>query len=252
MTPAELIGRTRVALDSPLGGHPSDRQLRDIVLEEAQHFQNRIRISQRRGDTKTIPFTLDPNVEKTLLNAPDLGVWVYAYAIDPLRSWNEPPIRLVDAANFDQLPREIVAVDPPYEIYGSLITENGVPYYWRRAKLSQSYQCVLIYEAGKVTMTGEQELPMPEHHNYLLARCIIKALPKAQWEQPDPARYGVDMAYSTWFDGKWRQKRKELAEPYVLALPELQATFDKETRRVQEPAVVTLSSGVGYEDLWGQ
>lgn len=250
MTVAELISKTRTALDKPLGTHPDDLQLRQIVFEEVQHFQNKLRISQRRGDTKSGSFTLSPGNDRTPLNAPHFGVWVYAYVEDPYRTWNQPPVRLIGAANFDQYPPSLAAIDPPDVVYGALVWENNLPYFKRRTTIARDYDCKLLYEAGVVASSGEVSLPFPEHHNYLLARCILKALPKAQWEEPDKERWGNDLNYSKWFTSELRSKRAELARPYEVSLPELAAVFDKETRRVAEPAVLQLSSGIDDEDLW--
>lgn len=246
MNVAELIGRLRVALDHPLPQHPSDRQLRDLVLEEVQHYYNRIRISHRRGERGQTQFKLLPEVAETPIPVQDLGTWVYAYVCVPDKPWYEPPVHLVDAANFSigSVPFDVATAIEPCEVYGALMTRERGVYFWRRTPVPYELTVMLDYEVGPVTLTASRSIPLPEHHNYLLARCVMKALPKTQWETPDKERYGVDMNYSQWFDGNVNKRRKELAAPYMASFVELQETFEADIRKVEEPRVVMLSSGI--------
>lgn len=251
MNVAELIGRTRVALDHPLPNHPSDRQLRDIAFEEVQHYQNCIRMSQRRGETAEIEFQLEPDVPQTVIPVSDLGTWVYAYVCDPDRPWNEPPVLLIDAADFVGFitPFDVATSNIPCEVYGALLTRDEGTFFHRRTPVSQSLTVKLRYEVGPVTLYHTKAIPLPEHHDYLLTRCVIAAAAKAQWYEADKTRYGIDLAYSEWFDGNLRTRRKELAAPYMAKFSHLQALFEKDIRRPEEPRVLELSSGVDMEDI---
>lgn len=187
----QMIAEVRVYLDEPNHAHPTERHLWTLMTHCLQSFSNELQNTGQNWNIGSWQLDVAPGTEEYLITAMDFGkpIYVLTKSFDPSVAEREVPI--VDIQNFDF---------PTPGRYSGLMNEahhsaSGIGFYGKFAG-SQAHYCrvnpkpqasaayTVWYKPGPLpTMGLGSEMLLPEHHQLLVTRTAIAAIPYCQWPQ---------------------------------------------------------------------
>lgn len=193
----KLIAEVRVLLDEPNHQHPTERHLWTIMTYQLQNYMNELQNTGQNWNIASWQLDVLPNISEYSITAPDFGKPIYILTKSDDPQVAEREVRIVDIQNFDFLPPRGQA----WAWNESKHTAAAIAFYGK-GTLATNHFCKLVpkpitpaaytvwYKTGLLPeLALTTDLLVPEHHQLLVTRTALAAIPYCRWwaidKQPD-------------------------------------------------------------------
>lgn len=192
-----MIAEVRVLLDEPNHQHPTERHLWTIMGFNLQNFSNELQNTGQNWNIASFELNVVPDTDEYPITAPDFGKPIYILTKSTNPNMEEREVPIVDSQNFNFLrARDYIRWDEDHSAAAIAFYGKGPMTTLHTCKLipkpNKAVAYTIWYKTGVLPdLALADELLIPEHHQLLVTRTALAAIPYCRWwpldDKPDLA-----------------------------------------------------------------